>query len=179
MQFRGFYPHVALLHLGWSQSPLTIAHEWLHAGVAHLELPPWLEEGLAQMFEHDYAGSAAAYLDPQEIGKNRAYWQKRGLSAFWSGESFRAPGKVQSYSYQMAEVFVRLIFSDHKPGWFGRGKEKRLRLLAFLKYAHHEDAGQAAAQEYFGYRIEDLAARFLGPGDWSPTGYADEESTDH
>lgn len=166
MHIRDDHAHIALLHVAGSQIAATLAHETTHASLAHLDLPQWLEEGLAQMFESDIAGRAPLLLDPKQAEKHRKHWRRRGLDAFWSGEGFHRAGDVQEVSYQLAEVLVRLLFSDHRPGWFSRAKQKQL--LAFLANAKRDDAGRDAALAHLDYGIDELAAKFLGPLDDAP-----------
>jgi len=37
-----------------------------------------------------------------------------------------------------------------------------------LRQAHYRDGGQTAALDCLGLSLGDVAARFLGPGDWRP-----------
>lgn len=45
-------PHVALHGKEQWALEYTVAHELTHVSLHHLTMPQWLEEGLAQMFEH-------------------------------------------------------------------------------------------------------------------------------
>lgn len=47
-------------------------------------------------------------------------------------------------------------------------KPKKADLLAFIKDASAADSGEAAARSHLGISLGDLAASYLGPGDWSP-----------
>jgi hypothetical protein len=162
------YQHVALWGKDLAVVENTLAHEMTHASLVYLSLPQWVEEGLAQMFEHDSTGRALLQVDAEMAAEHKRYWSKHGLDAFWRGEGFSRPGKVQKLCYQFAEILLRLLFEDHQPRWFGLDKGPRQRLLAFLKEADAIDCGAAAAREYLGSGLSDLAGRFLGPGDWSP-----------
>lgn len=168
MHIRSECPHIALHHVRGDQTAQALAHEMTHASVSHLQLPQWIEEGMAQMFERDHSGIPARTFEPHDVEKNRRYWHKIGLTAFWSGKGFSAMGNVQQYSYELAEILVRLLFADHAPGWFRRNRAAQLRLHAFLRDAKAEDAGQSAALDHLSYGLESLAARFLGDGDWGP-----------
>lgn len=131
-------------------------------------MPQWLEEGLAQMFEHDMTGRQLLELDAESAGRHRRHWGAHGLDEFWSGEGFSRPGEVQELSYQLAEVLVRLLAEEARPRWFGWVREPRRRFLAFLRGAAAADCGEAACREHLGHGLADLAAKFLGPGSWSP-----------
>jgi len=161
MHIREDHPHIAICHVRGTQSTTILAHETTHASLAHLDLPEWLEEGLAQMFENDMTGRPPLLLDPKQAAKHRKHWHKHGLDAFWSGAGFHRAGDVQELSYQLAEILVRLLISDHRPGWFSSAKRKKL--LAFLADAKNADAGRDAALAHLEYDLDELAAKFLGP----------------
>ncbi|MBA4017791.1 MAG: hypothetical protein C0483_11505 [Pirellula sp.] len=162
------YPHIAVhTFVGHSLGP-TLAHELTHAVLGGHKLPLWIEEGLAQMFEVSIGGGYGLLLDPKQAKKHRRYWRMRGLGTFWFGEGFSAAGGVQSLCYQLAVVMLHLLVSEHQPRWFGFVRGRQERFVEFLRHAQVEDAGQASAEEHLGFGLEELAARFLGPGDWRP-----------
>ncbi len=156
-------PHVALCGTQLWALENTLAHELTHASLHHLTMPQWLEEGLAQMFEHDMTGRLLLEVDEEMAARHKRYWGKRGMDGFWRGESFSRPGKVQELSYQLAEILVRLLVEDAKPGWFGWGRGRQGQFFAFLRSAGAGDCGEAACREHLGCPLRDLAARFLGP----------------
>jgi hypothetical protein len=45
-------PHIAMRAYERIFIDRTLAHELTHTSLTHLEMPQWIEEGLAQMFEH-------------------------------------------------------------------------------------------------------------------------------
>jgi hypothetical protein len=169
VHIREGYPHVALHGKELWRLENSLAHELTHVSLHHLSMPQWLEEGLAQMFEHDMTGRLLLEVDAEMAGRHKRYWGKHGLDAFWRGEGFSRPGTVQELSYQLAEILVRLLVEESRPRWFGWVQEPRLRFFAFLRGASAEDCGEAACQEHLRYGLSDLAARFLGPGSWSPS----------
>ena len=161
-------PHVALHgREAWVRES-ALAHELTHAALHHLGGPQWLEEGLAQVVEQDVAGRPPAHLDGRRVAEHKRYWARHGLGAFWSGAGFARAGRVQGLSYELAEVLARTLLEDARPGWFARSYAARDRLLGFVRAARAVDAGEAACREHLGCGVGDLAARFLGPGDWSP-----------
>src|SRR5262249_28509547 len=128
---RDGYPHLVVLAPVHLQAAMTLAHEMTHASLAHLSLPAWVEEGLAQIFECQ-GGGRPLLLDATEAARHKKYWARQSLEAFWRGEGFLRPGKVQKLSYQLAEVLLRLLFEEFRPRWFGWSKEPRRRLLDFF-----------------------------------------------
>jgi hypothetical protein len=166
---RDGYPHVVLYGKEpWMLEP-TVAHELTHVSLYHLSMPQWLEEGLAQMFEHDVTGSSPLDVDAEMARRQKRYWARCGLDGFWHGEAFSRRGRVQELSYQLAEILVRLLVEEGRPRSLGRAREPQRRLFAFLREASISDCGEAACREHLGFALSDLAARFLGPGSWSPS----------
>lgn len=177
MQIREGYRHIAVWGIQLGDLERIIAHEMTHASLAHLSMPQWVEEGLAQMFEHDMAGRSPLLLDPRDARQHKQVWARRGLDDFWSGAGFYQAGKVQKLSYQLAEVLIRLLVEEHRPGWFGWRRARQHRFLDFLREADASDAGEAAARKHLGLGLRDVAAWFLGPGDWKPGMKTDETPT--
>jgi hypothetical protein len=156
------YPHVALFGKELYALENTLAHELTHVALHRWTMPQWIEEGLAQMFEHDMTGRGVLMLDSEKVARHKRFWQKHGLDAFWSGSGFHAPGKLQELSYQLAEIVVRLMVEDARPRWFGLAREQQQRFFAFLRSAAAEDCGAAACEEHLRVPLGALAARFLG-----------------
>jgi hypothetical protein len=162
VHIREGYAHVALYSKHRWALENTLAHELTHVSLHHLSMPQWLEEGLAQMFEHDMTGRALLMVDSEMATEHKLYWGERGMDDFWRGEGFSRSGEVQKLSYQLAEILVRLLAEDGQPRWFGLVREPQRRFFAFLGSASTTDCGEAAAAEHLGYGLRDLAARFLG-----------------
>jgi hypothetical protein len=173
-QIRQGYPHVVACGRVLFTLQSTLAHEMTHAALAHLTLPLWLEEGLTQMFEQDMVGRQELLLDGEIARRHKRYWAKHGLQGFWSGAGFSQPGKVQELCYQLSEILLRLLAAEHRPRWFGFDRGPQRRLQAFLREADASDCGQAAAVRHLYFDLAELAAKVLGPGDWSPEAEADE-----
>jgi len=169
MHIREGYPHVVAAgrHLWMLEN--TLAHELTHVALHLREMPQRLEEGLAQMFEHDITGRGLLQMDSDMAGRHKRYWTKHGLDDFWRGEGFSRPGKVQELSYQLAEILARLLVEDGRPRWFGLVREPLHRFSGFLYEAAAVDCGQKAARDYLGFDLSDLEARFLGTGSWNPS----------
>ncbi len=168
VQIRRGYPHIAMLGSKLFGLEATLAHELTHVALQHLSMPFWLEEGFTQMFEHRLTGRQVLEVGTKLALRHKKNWSRRGLNAFWQGDGFVSPGKIQELSYQLAEILNRLLVAESQPRWFGWVREPQRRFLAFVKNAKAEDCGEAACREHLGYDLGDLAAKFLGPGDWSP-----------
>jgi hypothetical protein len=168
IHIREGHPHVAV----HGRDPLylqTLAHLLTRVALHHLSMPQWLQEGLAQMVAHDdWNRPESASSEDMMADRHRRYWRRYGLGAFWSGEAFSRRGGAQKLSHPLARILVRLLFDDAPPSWFGRAREPRKRLFAFLRAAEESDGGEAACREHLGFGLGDLAGRFLGPGEWAP-----------
>jgi hypothetical protein len=169
LQIREGYSHVVLHGPNLWENENTLAHELTHASLQHLSMPQWLEEGLAQMFEHDMTGRGLLEVTAEMAQRHKRYWGKHGLDDFWRGDGFIRTGKVVELSYQLAEILVRLLVEDSRPRWFGLVREPQHRFFAFLMEVKDVDCGAEACRECLGFGLSDLAARFLGDGDWSPS----------
>ncbi len=164
VHIREGYPHVVLHGPELWDLENTLAHEFTHVALHHLAMPAWLEEGLAQMIEHQMTGGLLLEVDLELAHRHKRYWGEHGLDSFWSGEGFSQADEVQELSYELAEILVRLLVEGSRPRRFGRAREPRRRFLAFLRNAAESDHGEASCREHLGYGIADLAAQFLGPG---------------
>jgi hypothetical protein len=167
VHMRKDYPHIAINCLNWSVES-TLAHELTHACFHHLTMPRWLEEGLARVVQHRIATRPLLAANTMLARRQKHYWGKHGLDGFWSGRAFSKPPRVQHLSYQLAEIIVRHLLQEFEPRWFGWVQKPRQHLIAFLRTAKRQDHGMAACRECLGFDLGDLAAKFLGPGLWSP-----------
>ncbi|MCK6459991.1 MAG: hypothetical protein L6Q95_08875 [Planctomycetes bacterium] len=163
MHIREGHAHVALRGRGMHVLERTLAHELTHVALRHLDMPLWLEEGIAQIVARAVTGEDPLTADEELALRHKRHWREHGLGAFWRGEGFSAPGGVQSLCYELAEILVRLLVEDATSRWSGRARERRRRFLAFLRAARAGDHGEAAASRHLGTGLGDLAARFLGP----------------
>ena len=132
----------------------VLVHELTHLCLTTRRLPLWLEEGLATSFERDLTGGGPS-INKESIARQRIYWDRDSIQRFWTGESFRV-GDERELSYGLAEHLVTLL-------------AREFRVLGpFILAADREDAGQAAARLHLGLDLSDVAAAFLGEGDWQP-----------
>lgn len=153
---RDGYVHIALRPQVLSEIHRTLLHELTHATLSHVNLPLWLEEGVTQLAEEAAAPQWGRFeLRAEEAAEIRAYWRKHGLSEFWFGSGFHRYDEGQTCSYRLADILFRLIGADH-----------RRELSDFVRHAHPDDAGDSAARKYLGKSVAEIAAGFLGTGDW-------------
>jgi hypothetical protein len=134
-----------------------LVHELTHLSLVGLRVPTWLNEGLAVTTEFAVSGIKAIPLTREEFEKHREYWNKISIQNFWSGKSFSQPDQGSELSYSLAEVLVGNISEEH-PQTFH----------AFVQSAKLGDGGEAAAREYLEISLGDVAAAFLGDGEWAP-----------
>lgn len=151
------YAHIAMF-MGDGRSIRTmLAHELTHNSVVHLQLPLWLNEGLAVLFQRTASEWQAQVLEEDLRERHFAFWNPETIQEFWAGVSFGKPGEPNELSYSLAEILVRLLLQQ--PEHFG----------GFVQNARWEDAGQTAALDWVGQDLGILAATFLGEGNWRPS----------
>jgi hypothetical protein len=160
MFFRDGYQHLAYPQ-SWSpdEERRTVAHELTHDLLAHLPLPPWLNEALAMAFETDIAGGSREPLSRELAARHRSYWDAKTIQEFWRGESF-ANVEGQELAYSLASILLNLIHTEIRPA---EGEFRR-----FVLRSDWGDAGAIATREHLEVELEDLVASFLGPGTWAP-----------
>jgi hypothetical protein len=145
----------------------TIVHEMTHGCLVHLPLPVWLHEGLAVNTERRLSpGAPPMYSAAEMRAMHRAYWDDTSIQAFWSGQSFFCPGNGNLLSYDLAQVLVEQ-FSGHWDAF-----------RAFVRDAHQDDAGAAAASRHLGIDLGIALAAVLErpwmpateprPATWAP-----------
>ncbi len=138
----------------------VIAHELTHARLSHLQLPLWLDEGMAVNTEDRLCpraiGAFTQRSTPQQMkSRHRRFWQSEKIQAFWSGESFHEPGESQELSYDLARILVQQI-----------GREWAA-FQPFASAACRADAGAAAAQTHLGVGLGQIVCALLEL-EWSP-----------
>ena len=155
----GGYAHIAAPY-NKDSVRRTLVHEYAHNCVAHLPLPRWLNEALAMRLEALLVSQPRMMVDAEAREKHDEHWNDSTIQGFWSGEGWGIPGEGVGLSYQLARVLFAKIENGFLPS--------HDRLIAFIKQAHMRDAGEAAARQIFKFSLGDLAADFLGKGDWAP-----------
>jgi hypothetical protein len=160
----GVFLNVGYLHIAFPASDRpdvhrrTCAHELSHNLLAHLPLPPWLNEAIAMGFETDLAGTD--YTLTRELAAlHRGYWNAESIQSFWQGSAFFEID-AQELAYSLARTLLDLIHQE-----VGPSPENFRR---FVLRADLGDAGAVAAREHLDVELAELAECFLGPGEWAP-----------
>lgn len=132
------------------------AHEMTHALLNHLQLPTWVDEGLAVNMESAICGFPTPPLNHHMFAKHQAFWGEDEMQEFWRGESFSRPDEGQELSYQLARILVTNLAEDYDA------------FVGFANKADRKDSGEAAIEEVFEISLGDMIANFLGEGEWWP-----------
>jgi hypothetical protein len=120
----------------------VIAHELTHSALAHLELPLWLDEGIAVNTQHKLTGVPHSLYTPQQMrAKHRQFWGETEIQQFWAGDSFHRPDEGQMLSYDLARILV------------GHLAARWSEFEQFASGAAREDAGAKAASEHLGVNL--------------------------
>jgi hypothetical protein len=156
----GDYTHIVVPSDEVGQLQRVLVHELSHNSVVHLPLPVWLNEGVAMILEEAVSGSVAYTLDRETADRHRAFWDAATIQQFWEGSSWGLIGDGNELSYGLAQILMRIFYEDVRPG-----PEK---FRDFVRDARSEDAGQQSMRKHFDLSLGELAAEFLGDGDWEP-----------
>lgn len=153
-------PHFVTTYDEMQTIERVIAHEMTHASVSYLEIPLWLNEGLAVNVENRLHGKMSKLFTPAEMHeKHLAFWNKDTIQEFWSGRSFGRPDDGSMLSYDLAQVLVEIL-----AGHWDRFRE-------FALEATYKDAGAAAARKHFDMDLGHSIASIFdqsSSGGWSP-----------
>ncbi|WCM93857.1 hypothetical protein M5C99_03770 [Acidovorax sp. NCPPB 2350] len=153
-------PHFVVRRGDLAMIEPVIAHELTHSALAHLQLPLWIDEGIAVNTEHKLVGSSGNLHTPQEIReKHLRFWGAAEIRQFWTGESFARADDGNMLSYDLARTIVEQL-----------GKSWDAFEL-FVKHAQRVDAGAASAAEHFDLDLGAyVCALFDRPPseDWAP-----------
>ena len=150
----GMYINYGCPHFVTVQAPLStiepvIAHEMTHSALAHLELPLWLDEGIAVTTEHQISVSNRHPRDAAErIGRHLEFWNAERIQEFWTGKSFNRTDDGNELSYDLARSIVELL-----------GREWP-SFVEFAANASRDDGGAAAASRIY----ETRSRRYRGCG---------------
>jgi hypothetical protein len=124
----------------------SITHETTHMALQHLDLPRWLDEGLAVNMEIAYHFRRSMRFDREHVEEHRSYWTPERVARFWAGETFYDQDEGQPLSYALAEFLLGAL-----PG-------EESEIMDFIRAAKADDAGFAAASEILGVDLDELAA---------------------
>ena len=153
-------PHLVTVNENlWTLEPV-IAREMTRGAIEHLELPHWLEEGIAVSTEKQIAISGRDSGEAVATTANhRAFWNGQRFQEFWSGEIFHGTDEAVALSRDLARNIVEHLARD------------RASFLEFATNASREDGGAAAALGLLKQDLGDIAAAALNlerQPDWSP-----------
>lgn len=153
-------PHFVTRREDLSRIEPVIAHELTHAMLSHLQLPLWLDEGIAVNTERLLTGARHGEHTPQELQRmHQRFWGEAEIQQFWTGESFRRPDDGNKLSYDLARIIVEQLAKTWEP------------FASFVAHASREDAGALAARESLGIELGAMVCALLerepGPA-WSP-----------
>jgi hypothetical protein len=148
-------------HFVFAQGPFesmepVVVHELTHCLVRHLDIPAWLNEGLAVNTEHRFTPARPRYRPNELKYMLENFWNEETIQEFWNGKSFLRPDDGQPLSYELARLLVHLLDKDYD------------MLARFCNSALREDAGANASTSVLGTPLEDLVTVVLGPGRWAP-----------
>lgn len=157
----GMFVDAGYGHFVFGEGPFEVmepivVHELTHCLVRHLEIPAWLNEGLAVNTEQRFAPRRARYEAAQLAYMFGRYWNESTIQEFWRGKSFLRPDDGQPLSYELARILVQLLDKDYDV------------LARFCALAKRDDAGEGAATQVLGAGLANLAEIVLGPGAWEP-----------
>ncbi len=150
------YGHFVFPNTDLDNAEPIAAHEMTHALLSHLQLPTWVDEGLAVNMEAAICGYPSPPLNHHMFAKHQAFWGEDEMQEFWRGESFSRPDKGQELSYQLARILVTNLAENYDA------------FVEFANTAERKDSGEAAIEDIFDISLGDMIANFLGEGEWWP-----------
>lgn len=143
------YGHFAFCFHDLNGAERVITHELMHALLSGLEIPLWLNEGMAQVAETSLLGHPLH--DLERLRKTAgSFWNRTTLEEFWAGKSFGRLDHGQMHSYYLAFLITRRLAGD-MPSF-----------RQFVKTASKADGGRQALYDAFGLHLEDLVV--MTPG---------------
>lgn len=123
----------------------VIVHEMTHSCLAHLRLPRWLDEGIAQSVEFRFVPFARNAARRRELqARHRAFWNAQTIQKFWSGEAFGHAGEINELAYDLALTLTETLARD----WNA--------FKSFTLAANRQDAGRRAAREHLGIDLGEF-----------------------
>jgi hypothetical protein len=150
------YGHLVFPHHEIENTELVAGHEMSHALVSHLNLPVWLDEGIAVNMEGVLKSYNSSPITHDLFDEHQIFWTEDNIQEFWFGESFSRSDEGQKLSYQLARILVSNLSEDIDT------------FVQFCNQADWKDAGEKALQRSYNFSLQDLLVNFLGDGDWLP-----------
>ena len=129
----------------------TIAHELTHWVLSDLDLPRWLDEGLATIFEKIHFPQMSL-IDTHYISESIEIWsEKKNVQEFLIGTAW---GFFDAkFTYGLAERIVRFFLDDMSHDEF----------VHFLELAHYLDGGRKAFRRYYEGSLEQYLLDIHAP----------------
>ena len=153
-------PHFVAVYADLAAIEPVIAHEMTHLALAPLELPRWLDEGIAVNTEHRLTGARARLHSAQQLHQqHQRFWNAKSIQEFWSGSSFMRTDDGNQLSYDLARILVDQL-SRNWPDF-----------AAFVASARRQDAGAKAALAVYASSLGAITTALLEmPQDpaWEP-----------
>ncbi|MES9853682.1 MAG: hypothetical protein ABW170_17845 [Candidatus Thiodiazotropha sp. L084R] len=165
----GVYLNEGYGHFAFPTQDLNIAetiavHELTHACLAHLDLPHWINEGLAVNMEVTLGVSGANLINADFDKRHAKFWNSVSINRFWSGSSFYEYGPGQELSYSLAFILISNLVHDYEV------------FKEFVLSSVSKDAGEAAFVKHYGTSLGVMVTEILGEGTWSPKETEDDYS---
>lgn len=148
--------HFIFPHVDQFSSEMVSAHELTHALLNHLDLPIWLDEGIATNMEDSITTANPVDTSKEIREKHALFWNEERIQEFWSGQCFSRSDEGQELSYNLAQFLVKHLARSYNA------------FANFCNSAQYEDGGEKAMQECFGVPLADLITPLLGDGNWAP-----------
>ncbi len=155
-------PHFVTNETQLTLAEPTIIHEMTHYHLAHLELPLWLDEGLAVNVERVIAKNAppAEYL-VELYEKHIAYWDHQTIQNFWSGDTYSHSTKAE-LAYDLGRMLVYHL-AKHKHAF-----------KQFVEDSNRLDSGAKAAMTHLDMTLGQIVCSLLNKPyntRWEPKAY--------
>ena len=153
-------PHFVVVAADLAAIEPVIAHEMTHNALAHLQLPTWLDEGLAVNTERRLKGAPPAQHTAAQLHfLHQRFWTPERMQEFWAGTSFQRTDDGNLLSYELARILVDHMARD----WAA--------FTAFVTTAQRRDAGAQAAVEVLSVDLGSSVGALLDIVDnegWAP-----------
>jgi hypothetical protein len=156
---RGSRPIIRCTDRNFSSEVRELARAIVYHLLGYLTLPHWLHYGVGELLTTEVCGGRFALLSEDMFNAHHRTWNRTSIQRFWSGRAFYHP-KLGQISYNLSTVLLDILRRELKPDY---SKYQR-----FVQTASPQDAGEAAAQRFFGVGLGEIATVFFGEGDWSP-----------
>lgn len=128
-----------------------LAHDLTRASLQHLQLPVWLEEGLAANVEMEVTGYPRLLFDNENINAHRNFWNVDRIQHFWSGSSFYEGDELSAFSRSLSHLLVFVLIKNYP----AHGVE------CFIGDANFKDGGEQSAQIHLDSSLGDILTRLL------------------